>query len=190
MFRSKLDLNELELRGRSGNIKATTNVYILLNFPPTQMTVFWTAVHRCSCALINLRGPSRGIIMNARWEAERLAFHSLSSSALFSLHSVCGGRGLQSSIHKQWLVFLTLCTDFLSYLLYFQSVLVRPACLGGLVRDDAHACTQNQFCILALEQLQLKWIYVVMKWNESVVTGTCDCRATLRPKKSTQTSAQ
>lgn len=152
MFRSKLDLNELELRGRSGNIKATTNVYILLNFPPTQMTVFWTGVHRCSCALINVRGPSRGKIMHARWEAERLAFHSLSSPRLYFLYiQFAGGSGLQSSIHKQWLVFSTLCTDFLSYLLYFQSVLVRPACLGGLVRDDAHACTQNQFGILALE---------------------------------------
>lgn len=32
----------------------------------------------------------------------------------------------------------------------------------------------------SLLKLQLKWIYVVVKWNESVVTGPCDCRATLR----------
>lgn len=133
-----------------------------------------------SCVLINVHGPSRGYnnACTLGNGMHRFTFPVVSSAA-FSLHSVCGRRGLQSSIHKQRLVFLTLCTDFLSYLLYFHSVLVRPACFGGLVRGCSHVRLQSilkSHSWTAWAKMEI-FIQSEMKasWLEHVTVAQC-CR--------------
>lgn len=181
MFRSKMDLNELELRGRSGNIKPTTSIYILLNFPPTHKglfvaVVFLTGVHRCSCVLINVHGPSQGVIMQGTLGNGMHRFPSpVASSAVFSLHSVCIEVERRAAVqHPQTMISILDALHWLSFLFTVFSECSGPTCLlwrpGERMRPHAHTVTSEVSFLNSFS-----WNgNIDRKRNESVMTGTCD----------------